>query len=40
MVNVSASEIRSKIGQGDLANTANFLPELVLRFIIEKDLYR
>ena len=40
MINISASEIRSKIGQGDLASAANVLPDLVLRFIIEKDLYR
>lgn len=40
MFNISASEIRSKIGQGDLANAADVLPDLVLRFIIEKGLYR
>lgn len=40
MVNISASEIRSKIGQGNLANAADVLPDLVLRFIIEKGLYR
>lgn len=40
MINISASEIRSKIGQGDLANAADVLPDLVLRFIIEKGLYR
>ncbi len=40
MVNVSASEIRSMIRRGDLADAANALPELVRRFIIEKGLYR
>lgn len=40
MVNISASEIRSKIGRGNLANAADVLPDLVLRFIIEKGLYR
>ena len=40
MVNISASEIRSKIGQSNLANAADVLPDLVLRFIIEKGLYR
>ncbi len=40
MFNISASEIRSMIGQCDLANAADVLPDLVLRFIIEKGLYR
>lgn len=40
MVNISASEIRSKIGQGDLVNVVDVLPDSVLRFIIEKGLYR
>lgn len=40
MINISASEIRSKIEQGDLANAADVLPDLVLRFIIEKGLYQ
>ena len=40
MINISASEIRSKIGRGDLANTADVVPDSVLRFIIEKGLYR
>ena len=40
MINISASEVRSKIVRGDLANVADVLPDLVLRFIIEKGLYR
>ena len=40
MINISASEIRSMIGSGDVEKTANVLPDLVLRFIIEKGLYR
>lgn len=40
MINISASEIRSMIGSGDAEKTADVLPDLVLRFIIEKDLYR
>lgn len=40
MIDISASEIRLKIRQGDLANAADVLPDLVLRFIIENSLYR
>ena len=40
MIDISASEIRLKVRQGDLANTADALPDLVLRFIIENNLYR
>lgn len=40
MINISASGIRSMIERGDLTNAANVLPDLVLRFIIEKSLYR
>ncbi len=40
MINISASEIRSKIGRSDLANATDVLPDSVLRFIIEKGLYR
>ncbi len=40
MISISASEIRSIIEQGDLADVANLLPGSVLRFIIEKGLYR
>ncbi len=40
MIKVSASEIRSMIRHGDLANAANVLPESVIRFIIEASLYQ
>ena len=40
MIDVSASELREMIGCGDIAKTANVLPDLVLRFIIENRLYR
>ena len=40
MTNVSASKIRETIRLGDVAKTANVLPDLVLRFIIEEGLYR
>lgn len=40
MLNISASEIRSMIGQGDFADASDVLPDLVLRFIIEKGLYQ
>ncbi len=40
MIDISASEVRLKVRQGDLANAADVLPDLVLRFIIENSLYR
>ena len=40
MINISASGVRSMIAQNDLTNAALFLPDSVLRFIIEKGLYR
>ena len=40
MVDVSASRIRTMIGRGEVAKAANALPDSVLRFIIEKGLYR
>ena len=40
MVDVSASRIRTMIGSGEAAKAANVLPRSVLRFIIEKGLYR